>query len=224
MNKRLLWAVLISLAVTAAAAVTRADDVIAPTWRGEGGTTYQEWRFDTGANPSAPEVATNPYGKPEASVVVGLFGSGWIDQLEGMGTKTGYWDLGGAGTITLDIPNSPVANPYKDIWVQVTYYEDISQAPTVDIAGATRLGGETRLAEHVDTGGDWFVDQSMWRIQPNPSSESIVLTSDPDWGGVIDQVVVDTRCSDAPGVPEPASITALLLGCGAMLFRRRNRR
>ena len=223
MKMRKSFCLVLVLGVLAVVSVTacHADDVVVPGWRGTAGTTYEQWGFDTDANPTPPEVINNPYGGATAIVVVGQYGSGWLDQLSGLGSKTGFWDLGSSGTITLNIANSPIIDAYKDIWLQVTYFRDITQAPEVDIPGAVRLGGETRLVEHVDTGGDWLLDQSRWRIEPNPSSETIVITSDVLWGALVNQVVVDTRCA---AVPEPASLTALLLGCGAVLLRRRSGR
>jgi hypothetical protein len=193
-----------------------AHDVIQPPWRGQDGSTYQEWRFDTNANPAPPEVINNPYGTASAAITVGDFGSGWLDQLGGLGdTQTNYWDLGSAGTIVIDIDNRPEPLPYKEIWIQVTYFQDLWQAPAVDVPGASLLGGETRLIEHVSTGGDWFLDQTMWRIEPNPDHEQITVTADLS-GSVIDQIVIDTIC-----IPEPGTLAGLVVGCCLLAVRRR---
>lgn len=206
-------AVLLVLVFTGAAL---SSDIIPPAWRGGPGTTFQEWGFDTNANPAAPTASNNPYGNATAAVTVGSFGSGWLDQLPGMGTQTGYWDLGGeGGQIVLDIANRPQALPYKEVWVQVTYFRDLTQAPSVSVPGAQFVSGQTLTLEAVQTGGSWLVDQSLWRIEPNPSSEQVIITSNPAWGGVVDQIVVDTICA-----PEPASL-ALLGLMGAFLIGRR---
>ena len=171
-----------------------ADDVVSPPWRGVEGTTYQEWRFDSNNNPALPEVINNPYGNANAVIVVDFFGSGWLDQLPGLGNQTGYWDIGGQdGKITVNIDNLP-AMPRKEIWIQVTYFQDITAPPIVNVSGAQYISGQKILLYHVSTGGDWFVDQSIWRINPSPSSEQIIFTSNPSWGAIIDQIIVDTYC------------------------------
>lgn len=222
MRRRIVLILCIPLLVSA---TTAAHDVVQPDWRRLEGTTYQEWRFDTGANPAIPEVIDNPYGgtSPGASalITVGSMGTGWQNQLGGMGTQTGYWDLGGGGgQIVLDIDNRPLTLDYKEIWVQVTYFSDITQPPAVAVPRATYLGGQTGLSvEDTGMGGGWFVDQSIWRIEPNPSHEQIILTSNQMWGSVIDQIVVDTIC-----IPEPATIGLLFLGGLMILTKRQQRR
>lgn len=196
-------------------------DMVQPPWRGDEGTTYQEWRFDTDANPALPEVISNPYGSALAAIVLGDYASGWQEQLPGLGDQIGYWDLGGdrgngGGSILIDVDNRPLALEYKEVWVQVTYFRDMSQAPTVTVPGAAYLTGQTLLVEQVLTGGAWYLDQSIWRIEPNPDHEQILITSDPMWGSVIDQVVIDTIC-----IPEPATMGLFLVGSWAVIARRR---
>jgi hypothetical protein len=170
----------------------RAADLVQPDWRGQDGAAYQQWTFSNSANPVAPEIINNSYGAAQAAVTVGSFGSGWLNQLPGLGSMTGYWDVGGSGgKILLDIDNKPHASP-KEIWVQVTYFKDITEAPALQVPGAVYLRGQTLIVERVPTGGDWVLEQSVWKIEPSPSHETIVLTSDPKWGSVIDQIVVDT--------------------------------
>lgn len=205
--------------VLAASTTAMAHDLFAPSWRGQPGSTMQAWSFDTDANPAAPDLINNPYGSATATVTVGMFGSGWQSQLPGFGEQTGYWDIGDIAVgpqIVLDIPNNPVALEYKEIWVQVTAWEDISQAPIVDVPGAMFLGSEQMVLESVPTGGNWVLNLSKWRIEPNPNQEQVILSAVPMFGAVIDHVVVDTIC-----VPEPATILALLAGGIAAVARRR---
>lgn len=178
------------------AATAFAHDLIEPDWRGQEGTTYQQWRFDDACNPAIPEVINNPYGQATATITVGEYGEGWLYDL-GLGTQTGYWDLGGTGgQIVLEIDNRPEPLPYKEIWVQVTYYVGIIVAPTVDVPEGRLISTQTILVEE-DIFGGWFLDQSVWRIGPNPAQEQIIVTADPNWGSVIDQVVVDTNCTSS---------------------------
>jgi len=202
------------------------DDVIAPDWRGDGGSTYQQWLFGTNATLDVvPDVMVNSYGGASADISVGFMGTGWWDEFPEDSGRTGLWDLGRGeepgepfGRITLDIQNRVLEDPlsYKEIWLQVTYYyTDITKAPVVTIEGATQMpGGETRVLQTIPDWGEYRLDQTKWRIEPNPDHETIVLTAAFN-GSIIDQVVVDTIC-----IPEPASL-ALLLGGGLTLALRR---
>jgi len=169
-----------------------AHDLIQPDWRGLDKTTYQQWRFDTNSNPAEPEVIDNNYGDAGASVTVGFMGVGWLSEL-GFGSQTGHWDLGGdGGQIVLQLANCPLVSGRKEIWVQVTYFRDISMPPSVNVPGAGLQSTQTLLVEDAGISGGWFLDQTIWWIDPNPSQEQIILSSDPEWGSVIEQVVVDT--------------------------------
>ena len=194
-----------------------AHDLVPPAWRGYPGTTFQTWTFDDAEYSALPEIISNPFGAAIAGINVGQYGSGWHYQLPGLGTQTGYWDIGGVGgSITIEIDNVPVQNPYKEIWIQITYYDDITGAPDVFVPGSTLVSSELgMLVEHIATGGDWMLDQYVFRIEPNPSHETIQILSDPQWMSVIDQIVVDTYC-----VAEPASISLLAFGAITFLFRR----
>ena len=165
-----------------------------PEWRDTGGSTLAEWRFDTDANPADPEVVTNAYGAPSANIAIGDFGEGWFDsQSNVFGSKQGFWDLGSAGTITIGVPNSPPC-VFKEVWVQVTYWEDISAAPTVAVAGGTPLGDPVSpvLVEAGPAGGGWYCALTKWRFAPGPDSETVTITATPEWGALIENVVIDT--------------------------------
>ena len=168
-----------------------ADDVFAPSWRGITGATSEDWRFDTSATTTAPESVNNPFGSPSASIQVGLFGSGWLSQLPGLGTRSGYWDLGGNGNISLTIPNNARPNS-KFVLLQVTCYKDISQPPAVGVSGATKLQEQEVTVETVPTGGWWVLEESLWQLPQGSAWESVTITSSVQWGSVIDEVVADT--------------------------------
>ena len=110
----------------------------------------------------------------------------------------------------LELPNYPDPNPYKEIVLQVTWHEDGPPGYSVDPAASiidSQLG--------VDLENGWFYDYIVFRIEPNPEFETITLTN--QTGDLyIDQVVVDTIC-----VPEPASVTMLLLGIFVANRRKR---
>jgi hypothetical protein len=174
---------------------------LAPCWRGQPNTTFQQWAFSVSNNPAAlpAELVTNAFGVPQASIAFGYGSDGYIDSNGFLGCQQGIWDLGQAGTMTLALPNS--AGPgtsYKYVWVQVTQYRDnlYNQNATVSIAGATLVSQQPHLLRTVATGRTWVVDQTVWRIGPPcPGSESVLITAGPN-GSLIDQVVVDTRRLD----------------------------
>lgn len=170
-----------------------AHDLVKPSWRGDEGTTYQQWTFDDNNNPAGPEVINNDYGTASAAITVGRFGSGWLDQLSGLGSQSGYWDLGfDCGQIVLDIDNNPQMTLFKEVWIQVTYFEDLSQAPTVEVPGAAYTGGQTLMVEDGGDGAKWLLEQSKWQLSKSSGDDTIIVRSDPNRGSVVDQIVVDT--------------------------------
>jgi hypothetical protein len=219
-NGMLLRVALLVLSTCALGVPTAADDLFAPPWRGQDGTTYQDWRFDTDDNPAAPEEVDNPFGNPRAEVTVGYFGEGWFDWLPGLGSKTGFWDLGGeGGSIVARVPvgagaarvlitsnpsrgsvvdqvvvdTSPVSGgriggdppeeydiPRVEIWVQVTYFVDITQPPTIQVPGGEYLGGDSEIVEGLG-GACWMLELSIWQA-PSPEPQPQVPETGPDHG------------------------------------------
>lgn len=205
-NVRTLLVVLLVLTVQPGAADSA--DLVPPPWRGEAGTLRHRWSFDDGDNPASPEINENPYGEAVADIDVALFGSGWLDTLPGLGeTQQGYWDLGGdpitpeeTGRISLTIEPCSWALTQVEVWIQVTYFQDITTAPAVEVEGGVSQGGQSALlVEAVSTGGSWRLDQSAWQISPTAGPVTFAVIADPEWGAIVDEVVVDVRCT--PSTP-----------------------
>ena len=182
-----------------AAGAFAAADLAPPSWRGQPGTTLQSWSFNTDANPTAPEVLHNPYGPASAAIYPGFLASGWLSELEGLGTAQGFWDLGGSGgQIVCSAANRPLIEGATEIWVQVVYWRDISQGPDIEIQNATRVDTQLITVEAPPTGGFWILEQSRWELPASPPGEQIVFVANPSWGTLIDSVILDTRSMVAP--------------------------
>ena len=196
---RKLTAVLISLCLC-----TIASAVTVPA------TTYQEWHFDTPANPALPEVDLNDYGT--ASIDISAQGdvhgaAGYYDEWLG---RLGVWHAD-ITQLTITVPNNPIPNEYKEVWVEVGFRGNLVEWGILDPpAGATLLGSTVNAA-----GGGWQVLNIGWEIRPNPDSETIFLEFW-DSGADVDYVIVDTIC-----VPEPTTICLLGLGGLALLRKRK---
>ena len=207
MGRGIVWVVVFGVSVMRAFG---ADDLAPPSWRGQVGSTYQLWTFDDADNPAAPVGLENATGTAEAMITVSAIGAGWLFNLGGMGTQTGWWDLGGeGGGMVFEITDS--GGPYvdKEVWVQVTYYEDWSQAPAVAVSGASFLSEQTLLVEDAGDGALWRLHQSRWRMAPSEGAVSVVLTADAAWGTVVDEVVVDTLSGEAVCLVDEGDLAAL---------------
>jgi len=111
-----------------------------------------------------------------------------------------------------DIYNFTHDQPFKEIWLQITWAGDVEiWMEPVDVPGVL----EVELVEEIDLGGGWKHTTFRSLISPNPDWEAIELWGE---GGLIaiDQIVIETYC-----VPEPA--TMMLLGLGGLGLLRRKR-
>jgi hypothetical protein len=202
-------ALVVGLAISPAA--TFADDLNPPPWRGWAATTYQEWEFSNDNPTPAPDYQNNPYGAPGAHAWPGT-GQAWWNV---WGGRQGVWPLSGA--MEFYIPNNPVQNDYKDIWVQITWAK---QAFVSTPILSSLPGGTVQLLNQVDigptgepppAGANWWHSTYNIRIYPNPNFETIRI----DGTIMVDQVVIDTIC-----IPEPASLVTLAMGVLILLRRR----
>jgi hypothetical protein len=218
-NRNVSWqipAVAMAAALVIAVFVS-ADAFAGPSWRGgAGNVTFQQWSFsDADINP-LPDVVPplgNSYGTPELDVGSTCV---WFDSIDG---HQGAWAIG--DNLDIIIPNYPVLNPQKEMWIEVTWEKagrthfpdklSIGVAPLYDDENTDYFLDVSR--SDVGSSGNWFTTRFIVNIWPNPPSEWITISGDV----YIDKVVIDTRC-----IPEPGTIT--LFGIGAAFFAARRKK
>jgi hypothetical protein len=191
------------LVISALATSVLADDLNPPPWRGQPGTTFAEWEFLTPNPNPPPDIYVNPFGAPEMSAIPGALQS-WQAEWDG---RMGVWPL--SGTMMVGISNYPIANPFKDIWIQLTWEaQAIGNRPTV---WETITGAPATLLSETPIGGSWLLTTYLIHLIPNPQFEIVRI----DGGIMVDELVIDTIC-----VPEPGTTALFALG-GLLLLRRR---
>lgn len=203
--RSILCASLISLLICSA---VFADEFYWPTWRGQPGTTYERWEFPTNANPSAPDVFTNPYGMPSFSVTPSATTHYW-SSFEG---RQGVWKF--EDFMYLDIPNNPVPNDTKLVWLQFTYYAAGGSRPIVYSNPPESLIDVVYPPTLVPGSTFWYHTAIQLTLHPNPAFEQITIEP-MDCTLYVDEIVVDTIC-----FPEPTTALMLVLPTLALLRRR----
>jgi hypothetical protein len=172
---------------------------------GDPGTTLQEWLFNTPDNPAAPETDENQYGDPVANIKNNLPNNpfGWAN---------GVWS-GSAFSVTIDIPNNPVPNLWKEVQVEVIYKGTLILAWVRNGDGAEFSNVDWSFT---DLGNGWTKLTDLWRIEPNPDWERVCYGFEALTGALaaVDSIRISTIC-----IPEPA--TMLLLSLGVLVLRKK---
>ncbi len=214
MMKTLQCTLVILLMMTAMVSADVLCDANPPDWRGESGTTYQSWSFSIKEDPAAPDVGwNNPYGTPSIDLV-GDFSTNTVWLNEDYGHQ-GIWIVDRVidSDMVLSVPNSPVQNLYKLLWLQIVYSSQEDNAPIVYVL--PEGGDYTPMVLQSTTPIDDKYNSAVYAltIMPNPTSETISIRPW-DCQVYIDCVTLDTRC-----IPEP--MTFVMLGLGCLLLRKR---
>jgi hypothetical protein len=220
-NKTTSWQIpaVAVVATLVIAALVSADAFAGPSWRGGAGNiTFQQWSFsdaNTSPLPDASPPLRNDYGMPELDVGSACV---WSSSLDG---HNGVWAI--RDNLDIIIPNYPVLNPQKEMWIEMTWEKamhtprllddkpSISITPLYDDENADYSTDIDRV--DLGSSGQWFTTRFIVNIYPNPPSEWITISGDI----FIDQVVIDTCCN-----PEPATLS--LLGLGVMFCLKRKQR
>ena len=190
-----------------------------PRWAG-GSITNESWEFwgNPPGTPGSTEPAhwNNPFGPPTPFQPIGASMQFEPNGPGGTGVWTWHVDQDGGG-FSLLVPNDPLNRPFKMIQLQFTSDRAALSAPITNPPGTAAAGG---VAGHGgSSGGDaWYNYEWYLTITPNPPSE--VITVQFPTSANIGEIDVSTICF----VPEPATLTLLVLGGLPLLlyFRRRS--
>lgn len=186
----------------------------APSWRGNAGTTYAAWEFNTSSKTPVWNYGANEYG--DVSIYVQpKQGDPWKSQWEG---RYGVWML--SGTITADIPNSPVTGPgtSKQVRIQLIWKPEVGYEQTVpEIDMQTSYDeycdylsegiGSIGILSNVAMGNGWNYTTYLIDWPYNPTGEVITIHGEI----AVDQLVIDTIC-----IPEPTTLAIMGFGMVAM--------
>jgi hypothetical protein len=181
-------------------------------WRtippGEVPTTYQSWDFTTSANPTAPDVDLNPFGTASLTVAGNFLTNTVWYNVYPTGGHQGVW--GYEDNVKVNIPNQPIENPFKEIWIQMTYRSDLFNAPNVFILPEGINPQAMELVERTAVDAAYYHATYYAWVEPNPDFEvSFIVPFDCTL--YMDDLIIETIC-----VPEPA--TMVLLGLGSLLL------
>jgi hypothetical protein len=168
-----------------------AEDYNPPTWRGEENTTFAQWLFNDGSYDLVPpdSYSSNP------TLAAGTFSieydppdTVWLASREG---ADGVWRLECSSNITMELPNFDNQNPYKEIWMQLTYYAEGADEPF--IYTEPLFSREITTSDLQANGNYWNITYHIL-IEPNPASETIWIQLQ-DCTLYLDQIVIDTICA-----------------------------
>ena len=213
MLKRFVVLAVISVASLLVQDAMAALDLNPPAWRGEAGSTYQMWDFDTDQNPIEADPHLNPYGQAWATIVYDdVFSNSWIEE-DGTTGHYGVWRV--EDWIKIHIPNDPAAPPQqKTIWIQMMFRTppECEHCESQIFTNPAYASIETLEAILVD---DQYVRATyVITLDMSPTSEEIYILPR-DCQLYVDWLIIDT-------IPEPATIALLLTG--SLMTLRRHRR
>ncbi len=197
-----------------------------PWQRGDPGSTYQAWEFNENPGPQ-PVFSNNPYGIALMTIQHGQY----PDPVPGPDGQTiNTWHIGVLaqgptgleevpGTVDLFIPNNPVPNDLKLVYIQITSDKyTLGNAEPSTYPGATSITHPGPIIKHGPS--SWYTYNWLIEIRPNPEYERI--TFEFPYSTNISQIVVDTICT----VPEPSAFASLGVSglfTGLLAMRRRRR-
>ncbi len=222
-----------------------ADDINIPDWWWDGDAwadparTFQGWEFEVdpgpipGPIPIPPDFGNNLNGPGLAPLDWDPGPDGWISELNPIqiqpydprmgvgGSWVGTGIVALSGTLDIPIWNDPTPREEKKVQIQLTWAPQDGMPTPFPIIGVTDIQpfglDNSMITEPVEIstillGGGWTHSTYAFSIFPNPEYEVFRIGGDI----YVDELVIDTYC-----VPEPASLSLLVLGGLSLMTRRR---
>jgi hypothetical protein len=202
----------VGLLIIPAFLIISANAFAAPEWRGEDGSTFQQWSFSTPDRVNvAPDTTglNNQYGDPFV----------WVGDRAVWNDNIGAWAMV-TDEMDIFIPNNPQLQPRKEMQIEIVWSQGgqgfLPKRPLISVFpeyedGSVVFPDISILEEGSIPGTPLFKTIFGVDIVPNPISEWIIIKGDI----VIDHIAVDTYC-----IPEPATI-GLVIGGAFMALRRK---
>lgn len=211
------------------------DDVLAPSWRGQPGSTVQEWDWGT-YNPLyepdlnnqtgmlAPDgLYTNTYGTSMSQITLhpgdaanNIPVGEWAYFPFGPAAGAGWWY--GLTDAVFQVAGGDHGYANTQMRIQISYGtpgpHHLPETFYVETDGVQYTG---QLIDTFAGGGVKYTSVFDFILPGAPTLENVVMSW--DLAGFLNQVVIDTAGTD---VPEPASLL-LLTGGGAIVLSRRRK-
>jgi len=177
-----------------------------------------QWQFDSAANPASPQIAGG-LGATATINVDPIYGTGWHNNDWGLGSATGFWDLGQNGSVVLTIPG--FASPSQTLnatlkivqWVDdFLYYGNLNYL----IPGATQVSSTTPNPIETTFFGSWVEYETVWTLLAS-SDPTVITITGPETGAIFSGITARITV-----VPEPTTVIAgalLLLPFAASTLR-----
>jgi hypothetical protein len=235
-HARLLMFVAASLATTTWAV---ADDVFAPSWRGDANSLTVAWET-WGLHQSGPQ---NPPGylvqaNPNVFTDPFSFSAYYGANVDNVASAYGRNDvlyihaLPGSFPLSFALDNYDTGGERKDMVIQITFLpgENLGSPMDFNIGDIVSPPGsppwilpinvDAIVSEGMLHSDGWQTNSYKVTYTPNPDAEGIAIEFG-TYPAYVDEVVIDTRC-----IPEPATLVFLgtgVIGLMSCAWRRRKR-
>jgi hypothetical protein len=196
----------LAFALLLASAAAYCDEAIQPPWQGQPNTVTAAWDTWPDGSPDAllgipsDSWSANPLLPTEPAPVANVLDPSSKTPDDYLGRDHVVF-VAGDGELEFVLPNFDDANPFKEVWIQVTYRPTTAQMHGATVVLADGLAGsaEAVLKGTVVQPDGWVTEAWSVFVWPNPAGETVSLSFADALGGdpypvAIDRVVVDTRC------------------------------
>lgn len=182
-----------------------------PPWQGTGivgNETHWRWDFF----PTAPFIPTG-----QGPGTPNITGGTWAPSAPGpIGGGDGVYCINPGDTVTIGMPNFPITNDFKYIWIEYHYFGGAEPVTHAFSGGNTASPYGPTVTPSPGPGGG-LIGAQGWQFPFNPDFEFITISNPGNAPLYLEWLSISTICAPAPGA------AALLLLGTLPLQRRRSR-